>query len=100
MKKYKVEISSAAQNDLVEIAGYLAERDHGYAVHYYELFMEKIRALTVSPESGLLTRDKLLRLRGYRMLPVESHIVFYVINVGTVELRRVLYAKRQYDGML
>jgi len=100
VEENRVIISPAAQNDFLDIEDYLNTLSPEAAAQYYMLFMEKVRALKTMPESRPLARDTQLRLRGYRMLPVENYIVFYVINGKTVELRRILYARRQYERLL
>jgi plasmid stabilization system protein ParE len=52
------------------------------------------------PERCPLAKDIQLRLRGYRMLLVKNYIVFYLVSDKTVEIRRILYARRQYEGLL
>ena len=100
MEEYRVRISPAAQNDFLDIAEHLNTLAPEEATHYHELFMEKMSMLATTPESCPLARDAQLRLRGYRMLPIEDHIVFYVINGRVVELRRILYARRQYERLV
>jgi len=100
MEEYNVRISPAAQNDFLDIADHLASLSPEEAARYYESFMEKMGMLAKAPESCPLARDAQLRLRGYRMLPIENHIVFYVINGKTVELRRFLYSRRQYERLV
>jgi len=99
MEEYKVTVSPAAQNDFLDIVEHLETLSPEAAVQYYELFMEKTRMLAKTPESCPLARDTQLRLRGYRMLPIENYIVFYVIIGRNVELRRILYARRQYERL-
>ena len=100
MERYKVKIFSAAQNDLREIVGYLNTLSREAAIRYYDLIIEKVGSLTTMPERCPLARDMQLRLRGYRTLLIKNYIVFYVINDKTVEVRRILYARRQYEGLL
>ena len=100
MGQYKVTIFPTAQNDLREIVDYLNTPSCDIAIRYYDLFIEKVASLTTMPERCPLARDTQLRLRGYRMLLIENYIVFYVINGTTIEIRRILYARRQYEGLL
>jgi len=99
MEEYSVKVSPAAQNDFLDIVEHLDTLTPEAAAQYFELFMEKTGMLTKTPESCPLARDTQLRLRGYRMLSIENYIVFYVINGKTVELRRILYARRQYERL-
>jgi len=100
MEGYKVSISPSAQNDLIEIEAYLVNQDPEEAIRYITLFTEKIKTLTKSPDKYPPARDMQMRLRGYRMLFIENYIVFYVHRNSTVELRRILYARRQYENLI
>ena len=100
MEEYNVKISPAAQNDFLDIVGHLSSMPPEEAVQYYESLIAKISMLTTAPESCPLARDAQLRLRGYRMLSIDNHIVFYVIKGKVVELRRILYARKQYDRLV
>ena len=99
MEEFSVKISPTAQNDFLDIAEHLSTLSDEEAEKYFELFMGKMALLKKTPESCPLARDTQLRLRGYRMMPIENYIVFYVINGRTVELRRILYARRQYERL-
>jgi len=100
MKEHRVILSPVAQNDLLDIKDHLVTLSPEAAVEYYGLFMDKMSVLANAPDSCPLTRDTLLRLRGYRTLPIDNYIVFYVIIGDIVELRRILYARRQYERLL
>ncbi|MDR1701237.1 MAG: type II toxin-antitoxin system RelE/ParE family toxin [Sporomusaceae bacterium] len=100
MEEYKIKIFPAAQNDLREIVDYLNTFSRETALKYYDLIIEKINTLKKMPERCPLLKDSQLRLRGYRTLLLENYIVFYVINRDTIEIRRILFAKRQYKWLL
>ena len=100
MKERNVRVSPAAQNDFLDIKDHLFTLSPEAAGEYYELLMEKISILAKAPDSNPLARDTQLRLRGYRVLPIYDYIAFYAIRGNTVELRRILYAKRQYEQLL
>jgi len=100
VEQYEVKIFPAAQDDMKEIANYLNTLSFEVARRYYDLFIEKVETLTIMPERFPLAKDMQLRMRGYRTLLVKNYIVFYVINEKTVEIRRILFARRQYDGLL
>ena len=99
MDECKVKISPAAQSDFLDIVEHLESLSPEAAETYYELFLERVGQLEKTPEMCPLARDTQLRLRGYRMLSIENYIVFYVINGREVEIRRILYARRQYERL-
>ena len=100
MGKYKVIIYPSAQNDLREIVEYLNTLSPQTALSYYDLLVEEIGSLSNLPDRCPPAKDIQLRLRGYRMLLVKNYIVFYVVSSETVEIRRILYARRQYESLL
>ncbi len=100
MGRYEVKIYPAAQEDLREIVVYLNTLSPQAALRYYDLLTEKIESLTELPERCPLAKDIQLRLRGYRVLPVEAYLVFYMVCGTAVQIRRILYARRQYEGLL
>ena len=100
MERYNIIINPEAENDLDEIVDYLATLSEQTALQYYDLIIEKIKSLSTMPERCSQVKDVGIRLRGYRKLLVKNYIVFFVVNGKTVEIRRILYARRQYDGLL
>jgi len=100
MGKYEVHIYPAAQNDLREIVAYLNTLSPQAALRYYDLLVEKIAGLSETPKRYPMAKDTQLRLRGYRTLLAESYLVFYVIEGKEVQVRRILYAKRQYGRLV
>ena len=100
MEEYSVKVFPTAQNDMRDIVDYINTLSPDAANRYYDLLIEKVGTLTIMPERCPLVKDTQLRLRGYRMLVVGSYVVFFVVNGKTVEIRRVLFARRQYETLL
>ena len=100
MGKFKIKIFPSAQKDLCGIVDYINTLSPQAAFRYYDLIVEKIGSLAEMPERCPLSKDTQLRLRGYRTLLVENYIVFYAVKGDVVEIRRILFARRQYDNLL
>ena len=100
MEKFKIKIFPSAQKDLREIVDYINTLSPQAAIKYYDLIVEKIDSIANMPERCQLAKDTQLRLRGYRTLHVKNYIVFHVVKGDVVEIRRILYARRQYENML
>ena len=100
MDKYKVKIYPAAQMDLNDIVSYLNTLSPQAAIRYYDLLVEKIGSLVEIPERCPFVRDIALKAKGYRYLIVENYLVFFVVKGDTVQIRRILYNKSQYKGLL
>ena len=100
MDKYKVKIYPAAQMDLNDIVSYLNTLSPQAAIRYYDLLVEKIGSLVEMPERCPFVRNIALKAKGYRYLIVENYLVFFVVKGDTVQIRRILYNKRQYKRLL
>ena len=100
MEKYEVKIFSTAKQDLLEIIDYLNSLSLQAALRYYDLLIAEIESLSQMPFRCPKPRDIALAARGYRYLIVENYLVFYVVAGDTVQIRRILYAKRNYRSIL
>ena len=100
MNEYDVKISPAAQNDFLEVAERIKLLPPEEASLSFDNIIKKTEILVKAPESCPSARDSQLRLRGYRMLTVDEYIYFFVINEKNVYIRRILYARRQYDRLM
>ncbi|MGI5880278.1 MAG: type II toxin-antitoxin system RelE/ParE family toxin [Syntrophomonadaceae bacterium] len=99
MGKYKVKIYPAAKRDLNDIVNYLNTLSPKAAIRYYDLLVDKIGSLVEMPERCPFVRDVALKAKGYRYLIVDSYLVFFAIKGDTVQIRRILYNKRQYEWL-
>jgi addiction module toxin, RelE/StbE family len=100
MERYNVKILPKAQEDMAEIVDYLNTLSSKAALAYYDLLIEEISSLSEMPERCALARDAQLRLRGYRVLLVKKYLVFFVVIGDTVQIRRIVYGRRQYEHLL
>lgn len=100
MDRYEVKIFTHAKQDLKDIIDYLNTLAPEVAIRYYDLLIEKIGSLAEMPERCPLVRDVILRAKGYRCLIVESYLVLFVIKGDTVQIRRIIYGKRNYEGLI
>ncbi len=100
MERYKLRILSAAQNDIQDIIDYVNTLSPQAAIGLYDAIIDAIATLAVMPTRCPLLQPTELRLKGYRALRVKNYMVFYVVKKRTVRIRRVLYAKRQFESLL
>lgn len=100
MERYKVKIYPTAQQDLREIADYLNTLSPSAALRYYDKLTEEIAGLSTMPERCPKPRNLALAAKGYRYLIVENYLIFYVVSGGTVQIRRILYGRRDYRALL
>ena len=100
METYKVKIYPAAKQDLLEIIDYLNTLSREAALRYYDLLTEEIASLSTMPERYPRPKDLALAAKGYRYLAVKNYLVFYVVSGDTVQIRRILYRRRDYLSLL
>jgi len=100
MERYKVKIYPSAQQDLREIVDYLNTLSPSAALRYYDKLTQEIASLSTMPERCPRPRDLALAAKGYRYLIVENYLIFYVVSGGTVQIRRILYGRRDYRALL
>ena len=100
MVKYKVRISKSAKRDLEEIIEYLNTLSQIAALKQYDHIIEKISSLSEMPDRCTLLKNPYLQVKGYRTLIVDNYLVFFIIKGDTVQIRRILYGRRNYEWML
>ena len=97
---YEIRIYPAAQQDLMDIVDYLNTLDRKTALEYYDLIVSEIEGLAVMPERCPRPRDLALAAKGYRYLLVKNYMIFYVVSGSRIQIRRIIYARRDYRQFL
>lgn len=100
MERYKVKIYPAAKRDLLGIIDYLNTLSPDTALRYYDLLTEEIASLSHMPERCPKLKDLALTAKGYRYLIVKDYLVFYTVSGDSVQIRRILYGRRDYRSLL
>ncbi|TVX91516.1 type II toxin-antitoxin system RelE/ParE family toxin [Cohnella terricola] len=99
-KRIQIKYLPSAEHDITEIIEYVSLDNPPAALNLLNLFDESISILAYFPLSGTIPKDSRLHLLNYKMLVVQSYLVFYVVQNDFVEIRRVLHAKRKYDFLI
>ncbi|BBH24436.1 translation repressor RelE [Paenibacillus baekrokdamisoli] len=99
-KNLPIKYLPSAEQDIIEIIDYVSMDNPPAALNLLNQFDESISILAYFPLSGPIPNDARLQLLNYRMLGIQSYLVFYVVQNEFVEIRRVLHAKRKYDFLL
>ncbi len=97
---FKIRYLSTAENDLDDIFDYIMRDNPSAAGSLLEKFDHSISQLAINPEIGVIPKDERLKKLGYRMLIVGKYLVFYVVKVNTVQIRRIIHGARQYSFLL
>ena len=82
MKKYIVEISETAEQDLENIILYLRNELSGdiIADKYKILFKQKLKDLENVAESTPIISEELTGFNNIRKVNVRNYIIFYIVN--------------------
>ena len=101
--KYRILRTATADEQLTDIINYIAE-DTGVnaALNYLNKIEAAIRTLKDFPDVGALPRYAALRRRGYRVLIVERHLIFYKFDPTTsiVMIYAIVDGRRRYRGLV
>ncbi|MDD2215898.1 MAG: type II toxin-antitoxin system RelE/ParE family toxin [Parabacteroides sp.] len=100
MGKFKIRIYKSPENDLEDTVEYINTLSPDAAIKQYDNLINKIGTLVEMPERCPFLKDASLRLKGYRVLIVNNYLVVFVIKDDTVQVRRILYNKRNYGWLL
>ncbi len=98
--KYKVRIYPSAENDLIEIKDYFVNKLKTTPNNLFEKLYKIIDVLEENPFIFPLLKDIFLNQLGYRMVPVDNFLLFYIIQNNEVQIHRFLYGKRNYLEIL
>ena len=84
----------------MEVIDYLNTLSQDAALKYYDRLTSEIASLSTMPERCPRPRDLALAAKGYRYLVAGNYLVFYVVAGNVVQIRRILYARRDYRQLL
>lgn len=98
--KYNIKYLPIAEEDLMEIIDYILIDKPDYALTLLNKFNESIIRLENFPLLGSIPKDAFIAQMNYRILVIDSYLVFYVFVNDTIEIRRIINSKRNYDYLL
>ena len=96
MENLRLIISEAATQDLSDIWGYISIDNPESADQMLDLLYEKCELLAKLPEVGT-SRDELIP--GLRSFPVKRYVIYYRINLHSLEVVRILSSYRDIDAI-
>ena len=99
---FKIRFTPQAVADLDEIKRYISCDlfNPQAATALLALIFEKIRTLAAMPQTGARLRTDIPSLKTYRFIPCKNYLVFYRTEEKFVSIIRILYARRDYLGLL
>jgi toxin ParE1/3/4 len=89
-----------AVDDLLSIYDRISVDSPARAKEFTDKLDKRIGNLSTHPLLGRIPKQENLRLLGYRVLAVESYLVFYIIKGTTVEVHRVIHGSRNLDDLV
>ena len=95
-----VRILRRAQTDLEEIKRYIERDSPRRAEKFVSKLLDRIESLSTLPNAGILTRDEVLRARGFLVLIEGQYLIFYKVLSKQVRVYRVLHGRRRYQHLL
>ncbi|HHU16414.1 MAG: type II toxin-antitoxin system RelE/ParE family toxin [Kiritimatiellae bacterium] len=97
-----VRFSPQAISDLKEIKRYISEDlfNPQAATDLVALVFEKLGTLASMPQTGARLRTDIPVLKGYRFIQCKNYLVFYRMEGKEIVVIRILYARRDYLGLL
>jgi len=97
--RYTLRYLPSAQDDLISIFDYIAQDSQSRASSFVDKLDDRIGALEQHPQLGRTPRHQKLREDGYRVLIVESYLIFYIVRGREIEVHRVIHGSRKLDHL-
>ena len=102
MKKYNIEYSMEAKQDLIDIKRYIKYnlQEPNTAQKLIAKVKREIDSLKDNPEIYSVIDDDIIKRFKIRKLVVDNYIVFYRINDENIQIVRVMYGRRNWITLL
>ena len=102
MKKYSLRYLPIAQNDLLDIVDYITNvlNNRIAAENTLSKIEKAILERLESPESFAVWQSNKNREYPYRRINVGNYSVWYVVIDDIMEIRRILYSRRNEENLL
>lgn len=94
----KLEISSAALQDLKEIKNYISDKlgNPTAAQRTIGKIRESLLLLSDTPYIGSMLKNRINTKSSYRFLTCGNYLIFYLAEKEKVIVSRIIYGKRNY----
>jgi toxin ParE1/3/4 len=92
--KYRLRYLPAAQGDLISIFDFIAHDSPNHALAFGDKLDKHDGLLEQNPLLGRVPKNEKFREYGYRVLIVDSYVVFYIIRGHTIEVHRIVHGSR------
>jgi toxin ParE1/3/4 len=99
-KAYQVLIFPLAEADLADTKDYFENVLKTSSTRIFEKLIETVDHLEENPMIYPLAKDITLREKGYRFVPIDNFLLFFVVIGHQVQIRRFLYGGRKFNSLL
>ena len=102
MKKYNIEYSLDAKQDLIEIKQYIKYNLQGPEIAQKLILKirKEISTLKNNPEIYTIIDDDIIKKLEIRKLMIDNYIVFYRIKNNNIQIVRIMYGRRNWINLL
>ncbi len=102
MKKYNIEYSLDAKQDLIEIKQYIKYnlQEPEIAQKLILKIRKEISTLKNNPEIYTIIDDDIIKKLEIRKLMIDNYIVFYRIKNNNIQIVRIMYGRRNWINLL
>jgi len=101
---YHIDITGPAENDIQDAVKYIAEQllNPSAANKLVDDAVHAVNSLSNMPDRHALVKDEALAGLGFRFIPVNKYLAFYIIReeTKTVVIQRFLYGRRDWINFL
>ncbi len=100
-KNYIIRYSKLFYNDLEKIINHISHDSHNKeaAKNLLQEIEESILKRSVAPESFERYNFIKQRKNTYYRIYVRNYTIFYIVNDNIMEIRRILYSKREFNKL-
>ena len=102
MKKYNIEYSLDAKQDLIEIKQYIKYnlQEPEIAQKLILKIRKEISTLKNNPEIYTIIDDDIIKKLEIRKLIIDNYNVFYRIKNNNIQIVRIMYGRRNWINLL
>jgi len=97
---YTLRYLPIAVEDLISIFDWIASDSPSNAAAFVDKLDQRISNLGTHPFLGRIPKDDNLKISGYRILVIESYLVFYLVRGKNIEIHRVAHGSRNLDDIV
>ncbi len=100
--KYTIKYSSTFISQFNSILKYIVHnlKNRIAAENFYDEVIKEIEKRSENPEGFEKYMSTQKRKNTYYRIYVKNYTIFYVVKGNTMEVRRILYSKRNFDKLI